>query len=321
MNVREVAWRVFAEEYNSSILEHSGEGEKPVSYVITPLGAKVNRMLVVGVVTEIEEVGEEGRPRYRARVADATGTFYVSAGEYQPSAAAALSKMSPPVFAAVVGKSRAYTPEEGVKYLSIRPERVREVDGASRDYWILETARSTMQRISAVEEAQKMAQPTVGELVRLGYPENLADGVVRAVEYYKDIDVERFRNVVRDALSSMLPEREGAPVAGARRPVREARSEPVPKGQGATEEAPEVGKAPAEGEEEMRELGVGADEEETVLKIIDSLDTGSRGAPWDKLVEAAQGKKIDKVRLEEIVASLLDKGEIYEPELGMMKRI
>jgi len=322
MNVREVAWRVFAEEYNSSILEHSGEGEKPVSYVITPLGAKVNRMLVVGVVTEIEEVGEEGRPRYRARVADPTGTFYVSAGEYQPSAAASLSKMSPPVFAAVVGKSRAYTPEEGVKYLSIRPERLREVDGATRDYWILEAARSTMQRISAVEEAQRMAQPTVGELVRLGYPENLADGVVRAVEYYKDIDVERFRNMVRDALSSMLPEREGAPSAGARRPAREEASpEPVPEARDAAGEAPEAGKAPAEGAEEMHELGVGADEEETVLKIIDSLDTGSRGAPWDKLVEAARGKKIDKVRLEEIVASLLDKGEIYEPELGMMKRI
>jgi hypothetical protein len=30
---------------------------------------------------------------------------------------------------------------------------------------------------------------------------------------------------------------------------------------------------------------------------------------------------MDKVRLEEIVASLLDKGDVYEPELGMMKRI
>jgi len=321
MNVREVAWRVFAEEYNSSTLEHSGEGEKPVSYVITPLGAKVNRMLVVGVVTEIEEVGEEGRPRYRARVADPTGTFYVSAGEYQPSAAAALSKMSPPVFAAVVGKSRAYTPEEGVKYLSVRPERLREVDGVTRDYWILEAAKSTMQRISAVEEALKMAQPTVGELVRLGYPENLADGVVRAVEYYKDIDTGRFRNMVRDALGSMLPEREGAPGAGARAPPRKARPEPAAKAHERAEEEAEPEKAPAEGEEEMRELGVGSDEEEAVLKIIDSLDTGSRGAPWDRMVEAAQGKKIDKVRLEEIVASLLDKGEIYEPELGMMKRI
>jgi DNA replicative helicase MCM subunit Mcm2 (Cdc46/Mcm family) len=46
-----------------------------------------------------------------------------------------------------------------------------------------------------------------------------------------------------------------------------------------------------------------------------------RGVHWDKIVEAAKAKKIDKVRLEEIIASLLDKGEIYEPELGMMKRI
>ncbi|MCJ7463468.1 MAG: hypothetical protein MUO81_01850 [Thermoplasmata archaeon] len=110
MNVREVAWRVFAEEYRSSAMEHSGEGEKPVSYIVTPLGAKINRMLVVGVVTDIEDVGEEGKQRYRARITDPTGTFYVSAGEYQPGAAMSLSKMSPPAFAAVVGKSRAYSP-------------------------------------------------------------------------------------------------------------------------------------------------------------------------------------------------------------------
>ena len=60
MNLREVAWRVFAEEYNSSTLEHTGEGEKPVSYIVTPLGAKVNRMFVVGVVTDIEDLGRAG---------------------------------------------------------------------------------------------------------------------------------------------------------------------------------------------------------------------------------------------------------------------
>jgi RPA family protein len=309
MNLREVAWRVFAEEYNSSVLEHTGEGEKPVSYIVTPLGAKVNRMMVVGVVTDIEDVGEEGKARYRARVSDPTGIFYLSAGEYQPSAAMALSKMEPPAFIAVVGKSRAYTPEEGVKYLSIRPERVREVDAESRDFWILETARSTLLRIAAVEEALKMAQPTVSELVKLGYPENLADGVVRAVEYYKDIDLDRFRNSVREALRSMIPE-----AGGERPPMRKRQPAPRPK---AAKDTP----APEKGEEQMHEVGVAADEEDTVLKMIDSMDSGGKGAPWDKLVEAAKGKKMDKVRLEEIVASLLDKGDVYEPELGMMKRI
>jgi RPA family protein len=306
MNQRETAWRVFAEEFNSSVLEHTGEGEKPVSYIITPLGAKINRMHIVGVVTDIEDVGEEGKSRYRARVTDPTGTFYISAGEYQPSAAMSLSKMSPPAFAAVVGKSRAYTPEEGVKYLSIRPERIREVDGESRDYWILETAKSTLQRISAVEEGLRMAEPSANALVKLGYPENLADGVVRAIEYYKDIDVARFRRSVAEALKTLVPE------ARLRKEKAEAPA-PSPKKQ-------ETKQAESK-EDELHEVKVGADEEDTVLKVIDSLASGTKGAPWDKIVEAAKAKKIDKVRLEEIVASLLDKGEIYEPELGMMKRI
>ena len=304
MNVREVAWRVFAEEYNSSVLEFTGEGEKPVSYVVTPLGAKVNRMLVVGVVTDIEDIGAEGKQRFRARVSDPTGTFYVSAGEYQPAAASALSKMAAPAFAAVVGKSRAYSPEEGVKYLSIRPERVSEVDDAARNYWVLEAAESTLHRINAVSDGLEMERPSVAELVKLGYHENLADGVVRAIEYYKDIDLDRFRKMVADALRSLLPEGGSTPVrARAEKPAKEA---PSPK---------------KDGEEEIHEVGVGADEEDTVLKLIDSLSAGSKGAQWEKLVEAAKAKKIDKVRLEEIVASLLDKGDIYEPELGMMKRI
>jgi len=309
MNVREVAWRVFAEEYNSSVLEHSGEGEKPVSYIITPLGAKVNRMLVIGVVTDIEDIGEEGKQRYRARITDPTGTFYISAGEYQPSAALSLSKMSPPAFAAVVGKSRAYTPEEGVKYLSLRPERIREVDAEARDYWVLETAKSTLLRIEAIEEGLNMSPPTVAGLMKLGYPENLADGVVRAIDFYKDIDTDRFRGAVRDALRSILPETKEKARAG-KAPAAPKKARAAPK------EQPRETK-----EEELHEVGVGADEEDTVLKLMESLDSGARGTPWDKIVEAAKTKKIDKVRLEEIIAKLLDKGEIYEPELGMMKRI
>ena len=310
MNAREVAWRVFAEEYNSSVLEHTGEGEKPVSYVITPLGARINRMLIVGVVTDVEDIGEEGKQRFRARITDPTGTFYISAGEYQPKAAMALSKISPPAFAAVVGKSRAYSPEEGVKYLSIRPERIREVGAEMRDYWVLETAKSTLTRIEAVGDALKMGQPSIAQLTKLGYPENLADGVVRAIEYYKDIDLERFRNTVRDAIRSVLPE-EGE------RPPKEKKQAPIP---GKAERAPQ-GEEEGAGEEELHQVNVGADEEDTVLKIIESLDSTGKGANWDRIVDAAKAKKIDKVRLEEIVASLLDKGDIYEPELGMMKRI
>jgi RPA family protein len=317
MNAREVSWRVFAEEYASSTMEHSGEGEKPVSYIVTPLGARVNRMLVVGVVTEIEDVGEEGKPRYRARVADQTGEFYVSAGEYQPEAAAALAKISPPAFVAIVGKSRAYSPEPGVKYLSIRPERISEVDANTRDHWVLETAKSTLTRIDAMQEALNMSEPTAGELMKLGYSESLAEGVVLAQDYYKEVNLNRFRGVVKDALRNLLPE------SGAK--IKKATPAETPNEDVfASVEVPEISEkeeASDSADEELQELEVGADEEETVLGIIDSLDKGSKGAQWDNIVDAATKKKIDKVRLEEIVANLLDKGEVYEPELGMMKRI
>ena len=316
MNAREVSWRVFAEEFASSTMEHSGEGEKPVSYIVTPLGARINRMLVVGVATEVEDVGEEGKPRYRARIADQTGEFYVSAGEYQPEAAAALAKISPPAFVAVVGKSRAYSPEEGVTYLSIRPERISEVDGVARDHWMLETARSTLTRIEAMREALNMSQPTAGELMKLGYPENLAEGVVLAADYYRDVDLDRFRNVVREALRTIVPERHGdlkeKPSPEAPSPAREPSAD--------VRTADDVG-ASSSAEEELQELEVGVDEEEVVLSIIDAVDSGSKGAQWEKIVEEAAKRKMDKVRLEEIVADLLDKGEVYEPELGLMKRI
>ncbi|TLZ92311.1 MAG: hypothetical protein E6J98_05860, partial [Methanobacteriota archaeon] len=107
--IREVAWRLFASEYNDANLETEGTGERPPSYVVTPLGAKVNRVFVVGVITDVENVGTDGQPMWRARVSDPTGTFHVYAGQYQPEAASALSKLKPPVFGAIVGKSRIYS--------------------------------------------------------------------------------------------------------------------------------------------------------------------------------------------------------------------
>ena len=44
------------------------------SYVVTPLGAKVNRLFVIGVLTDIENVSENGE-LLRAHVSDPTGVF------------------------------------------------------------------------------------------------------------------------------------------------------------------------------------------------------------------------------------------------------
>src|SRR5687767_1598019 len=88
---RETAHRAFAQEFNASRVTLEGAGEKDPTFLVTPLGAKINRVHIVGVCTDVEPVGESGEV-WRARVSDPTGVFTVYAGNYQPEAAHALSQ-------------------------------------------------------------------------------------------------------------------------------------------------------------------------------------------------------------------------------------
>jgi len=154
---RETAHRAFAQEFNAARHEIKGQGEKDPSFVVTPLGAKVNRLHVVGVCTDIETVGESGEV-WRARISDPTGVFTVYAGQYQPEAAQALSQIQPPQFVAVTGKARTYEPEPGSLFVSIRPESVTVVDEGTRDQWILDTARRTRDRLKAVQAVRAVSR-------------------------------------------------------------------------------------------------------------------------------------------------------------------
>ena len=294
--IREVAWRLFASEYNDANLETEGTGERPPSYIVTPLGAKVNRVFVVGVITDVENVGTDGQPMWRARVSDPTGTFHVYAGQYQPEAAATLSKLKPPVFGAIVGKSRIYSPQPGTTYTSIRPETIKAVDETVRDFWILEACRSLRKRLDAMGEAQKMDPLTKEGLVKIGVKEAIADGIVQAMNHYGRVDLSRYTAMLAEGLRYLLPEYR----------------EPTAPGEPVVEAA-----APAK-EEPPRE----PDESEAkVLEIIASLDVDGKGAPWEGILENATSKGVSKDSLEESINTLLDKGLIYEPILGRMKKI
>ncbi len=281
---REVAWRVFAKEYSDSDFQFSEGGERSPSYVVTPLGAKINRLFVVGVITDIDNVGSDDQPMWRARLSDPTGVYVLSAGLYQPEAARTLSGIEPPTFAAVMGKTRVYSPEEGTLYLSIRPEMIRTTNDAVRNYWTLECCRSLRTRLDAVAEAFKMDPLTKEGLVDLGHSERIADGIVRAVDHYGTVDLEKYRLMLVDALKYLLPE-----------------SRPAP---------PEE-----KDEEEKSEL------DEYVLELIGKLDTDGKGADWETLLEASKKDGVQKDDLEQTVNSLLDNGRAYEPVIGKLKRI
>ena len=299
---RETAWRVFASEYNNCSLELKGEGEMTPSYVVSPLGAKINRLFLIGVLTDVERMSESG-DLLRAHVSDPTGVFTLYSGQYQQDATDALLEVEVPTFVALSGKSRTYSPEEGTLFVSVRPEWIQEVDAAARDRWILETCESTMERIEAMREAQKMTEPKVFELEKLGYSRSLAEGIVAALQHYDGVDFERYRSLLKESLQFLSP---------TRRTLNELISSSVESPKDTSDQPPQKPVDEQADDDDFRKT------EETVLQVIKDLQ-GDDGASWDDITATCEKAGVDSDAIEEALTSLMDKGLIYEPILGTIK--
>jgi len=183
---REVAYRLFAAEFEDSTVSYSeSDEERAPNYVITPTGGRVNRLFLVGVLTETERVGGE---QIRGRVVDPTGAFVAYAGQYQPDELAFLDRADPPAFLAVTGKARTFSPEDSDRvYTSVRPESISEVDAETRDRWVVRTAEQTLDRVGTMASALRSelrGEPLRDRLVEAGVEPGLASGVALAVEHY-----------------------------------------------------------------------------------------------------------------------------------------
>ena len=349
MMEREIAWRTFAVEFNSSDLEVKGEGEKTPSYIVTPLGAMVNRIFVCGVITDLQNVGSDEDPLWRARMSDPTGVYYISAGQYQPEAAAEMAKIKPPTFAAIIGKVRTYKPEDGVVYLSIRPEVVKQVDAKERDIWVLETCKSMRRRIEAMREAMAMDPPTIKGIEALGYPTRLADGVVRAIEHYKDVDLDRYTRVLVESLRYLMPDHgdyalteleamANGSKAPARPDIEEIPLEETAMGKSGGARAAAKAKGPASPKAKKDMVAKEAEKEDDIeakeskwadpeavearlMEIVDELDDGMKGAAWEQIIAKAKADGIDAPIAEEALNILQDRGDLCEPEIGKLKKV
>jgi RPA family protein len=180
---REVAYRIFAAEFDDADYSYSeSDEERAPNYVITPTGARANRLFLVGVLTEIEEVSEDV---LRARVVDPTGAFVLYAGQYQPDEQAFLEGAEPPTFVAVTGKARTFSPDDSDQvFTSIRPESISEVDAETRDRWTVQAAEQTIDRIRWAATALTLDGPVRDELLARGADEGLAHGVELALSHY-----------------------------------------------------------------------------------------------------------------------------------------
>jgi len=306
---RQTAWRIFAGEFNDSIVEIKGEGEMTPSYVITPLGAKVNRVFVIGVLTDVETISEGG-DLVRAHISDPTGVFTLYSGQYQQDVTDALRDIEVPAFVAVIGKARTYTPEEGGLYLSIRPEKIMEVTADIRDKWIIETCKSTKDRIEAVFEAMQMNESGLKELKKLGFSKDLAEGIVTALENYQNVDLKKYVSLIQESLQYLKPGKEPLPDTKIEEHSEEEKELAVEKQTKKKEKKPE--KKSEDKKEEEKEDNSFEEIEKTVLETIKEIE-GEDGAAWDLITEKCEKEGLDKDSIEEALTSLMDKGLIYEP--------
>ena len=183
---REVAHRLFAAEFEDAEFSYSeSDEERAPNYVVTPTGARVNRLFVTGVLTELEQVNDDV---LRARIVDPTGAFVVYAGQYQPEALAFLEAATPPLFVAVTGKARTFEPEDGDRvFTSVRPESISEVDAETRDRWVVQAAEQTVARVGRLASARQSelsGDPLQQALVDAGVSESDAAGATLALDYY-----------------------------------------------------------------------------------------------------------------------------------------
>lgn len=317
---RENAWRVFAAEYNDSTYTFQNDDKSTPNYVLTPLGAKVNRLFFIGVVTECENIGSGTDPLFRARVSDPTGVFYLSAGRFQPEAATALADLNPPEIIAVVGKARTYTPDEGGFYVSVRPEVVWRVPPELREFWILETCKHTKTRLEAMDEALKMSEPSVEELIALGYSRKLSEGVLKAIEQYTNTDFQRYQALLGNVLTESLAHIE-KPYYEPEAPSQATETtEPPPE---ATPER-EAETPPTAVDEEPQEPS-GGESPELEDQIIELIKTHYKedvnGTMYQDLWKEASKLGLERSQVEECITLLEDKGLIYEPSIGILKLV
>jgi len=149
---REVAKRLFAYELSRSTYRLQQEGEKSPVYVLTPLGSRVNRVFIVGALPDKEEIKPDSGI-WRIRISDPTGAVYGYVSRFQPDALESLMEIEPPELVSVVGKIRVFEVNNRI-FVSLRPEYITVTDSDTRDYWIYETAKKTIERIKKMERKE-----------------------------------------------------------------------------------------------------------------------------------------------------------------------
>ena len=207
---RQSAIRIFAQEYSDSNLPLEGIGEYAPSFIITKLGAKINRALFGGVIDRFERRDGDNGPSYSGQLRDATGGVHrFQIAPFQPELHADAEELlarfesGDRFLMMMVGRARWFESDDGGIFTSFRAEEFCIVEREVYVNWLVETSAATLRRLAAYS-ASLGSDNNSDALESVGVPSDLIEGLILSKEHYGDFDPESYRVGVLQGLSMAL---------------------------------------------------------------------------------------------------------------------
>ena len=304
---RQTAIRMLAQEYSDASLTEMGTGEFDPSFVITKLGARVNRALVSGVIDRLERRDGDNGPSYSGHIRDPTGNHVFNIAPFQeemhPEAEELLARFESGdrFLMSLVGKARWFETEDGGVFTSLRVEQLAIIDKERYSRWLVDAAEATLRRMKAYEDSAGL-EAVASSLVDGGIPRDLAEGMAQSRSHYPEFDLENYRVGVLQALS----------IASGRSSMAEAELE---MSRSEVTGADEIPASP----EPKAPIEPAGDISATIIRAIESADAG-QGAEYDSIILACVQSGFSREDAEDAIEGMRDvDGTIIEPRFGFFQ--
>jgi RPA family protein len=301
---RQPAHLLLASEFGSATLHEKGSGEYDPSFIITKLGAKVNRVVAAGLLERLEQrETSNGATLFQGQLRDPTGLHYFSVGDYNSEMMRELSHQwverledGEPLLVMMTAKTRWYQTDEGAVYTSLRPEEACVVSREVYANWLLDACESTMQRMNAYTASMEV-EPTVDAFARAELPSSL----LVARNHYGEVDLEPFKLNLMQALDIAEGRLEAATTPP---PMMSLPAEP--------------GTSSEVGTDGTGESDVGDEMGGFLVQVIGHLDQGE-GVDFDTVLKNAVARGYVRELAESVLDELLESGQLEEPRFGWFK--
>lgn len=297
---------MLASEFGESTLHQQGSGEFDPLFVITKLGAKVNRLVVAGLLERLEpHETSNGATLWRGQIRDPSGQHYFSVGDYAPESMRELTLQlssrvddGETIMLIMTAKARYFQSEEGAVYTSLRPEEAAIISRSTYCEWLVKAADGMLNRIDSQEKSVSL-EKSIDALRANGIPEHMCESLLLANEHYGDIDLESYRLNIMQTLD----------IAENKTPSAVA---PTP----AAQVSLDVGGSEAEVSTDSS--GDAPDLKQVILDLISRLDQGE-GVDFDTLLSNAAARGHDRDAAEASLDDLSEEGTVHEPRFGWFK--